>query len=98
MLKQTAYLLAFLLVSFAIFLTAEKIFSPAFEQCIEKRAQENIASSANYQPSGFGSVSAYLGCSGNVIDSHGNGITALATLMIAAFTWTLWIATTKQSE
>jgi len=51
------------------------------------------------QPSGYGTIlTSYVDCSGQFIDRHGVGITALATIIIAAFTCTLWIATGQQAQ
>lgn len=50
-------------------------------------------------PSVFSSdIGANIRCSGDFIDLHGSGITALATLVIAAFTGTLWRATSLQAS
>jgi hypothetical protein len=99
MLKSTAYLCGFLVVGLAFFVATERMVSPAFQQCIDKRTSEKVSNPANNKPASLRSVvSATVGCSGDFVDSHGSGITALATLMIAAFIWILWIATTKQSE
>lgn len=47
---------------------------------------------------GTGTLSAYVECSAAFLDHHGAGITALATIVIAAFTGTLWFATIRSTE
>jgi hypothetical protein len=79
---------------FLLFIALERGFSSSFEACInhegEKTAEEH---------SGLGStVGAYVHCTGSFIDNNNGGITALATLVIAAFTATLWLATSRQAE
>lgn len=43
-------------------------------------------------------IGVYLYCSGAFVNSNSGGITAIATLVIAAFTATLWYATNRQAE
>src|SRR5437870_1990535 len=88
--KQIAFLLAIFVVLCALFVTAERTFSPSFQQCITT-AEEN--------PSAFGvTVDSYVRCTVRILQSYEAVITALATIVIAAFTGTLWWATSKQAE
>ena len=81
------FTVATLLLLFA-FITLERGFSAAFNECLKQNATV-----------GFGPVvSAYIGCTGTFIDANSGGITALATLVIAAFTATLWLATSRQAK
>jgi hypothetical protein len=99
MVKQAAYLFGFLIVCFVTFATAERTFSPVFQQCIDKHDHVKKDGSANDKPASIGSVGvAYVACSGDFVDSHGSGISALATLIIAFFTCTLWVATSTQAR
>jgi hypothetical protein len=85
MLKSATSFLAFVIVILTIFLVSERTLSPSFSTCIAGG------------PSGFAAiVGAHVSCSGDLFERHGNGITALATLAIAAFTGTLWFATSQQ--
>lgn len=43
-------------------------------------------------------ISSYARCTGEFVDSHGGAITAVASLIIAAFTGTLWGATIRQGR
>jgi hypothetical protein len=99
MIRQTVIVFGFVILGLATFVVTEHSLSPVFQQCIDKRERKNITDSAKNEPCSLGSViGANVRCSGDFVDSHGSGITALATLMIAAFTWTLWIATTRQAD
>ena len=81
------FTVAMLLLLFA-FIALERGFSAAFNECLRQNAA-----------AGFGPVvSAYISCSGSFIDANSGGITALATLVIAAFTATLWVATSRQAK
>ena len=47
---------------------------------------------------GGSAVKAYVECSGAFLDQHGPAVTAVATIIIAAFTGTLWGATTRSNK
>ena len=82
MLKQPSYMFAFILLALAVFVAIEWTSSPFFQGCISKNDGAAIAS--------------YVRCSGHFIEGHGVGITALASIIVAAFTMTLWMATAKE--
>jgi hypothetical protein len=99
MLRQTAIVSAFIILGLAVFVATEHATSPVFQQCIDKHEHENVTESSDYSLASLGSIiGANVRCSGDFVDSHASGITALATLMIAAFTLTLWIATSQQAR
>lgn len=80
-----------------VFIACERLFSPSFKECIAKHQTYDESNSAKENPSGFlGAITAYAECSGDFIDKNNGSITALATIIIAAFTATLWRATTAQ--
>src|SRR5262249_3219710 len=83
--KQAIYFLASVLLLLAIFVAVERTSSPFFQSCISQRQNTNL-------------IISYINCSGLLIERHGVGITALATLIIAAFTCTLWLATNSQAQ
>lgn len=85
MLKQASYFLASMLVLLAIFVAAERTSSPFFEGCINQQQDVTF-------------VVRYVKCSGLFVERHGVGISALAAIIIAAFTCTLWLATTEQAR
>jgi hypothetical protein len=92
-LKKTLYPVTLLVILLFAFLLSEKTLSPVFQGCVNQQVQNSRADSAYNNP-----AIAYVRCSGVFIDRHGNGITALATIVIAAFTLTLWVASTRQAE
>jgi hypothetical protein len=90
--KHIATFFAFLLVLLALFVAAEKKFSPFFQSCI---GQQQMGADSN----DLGAViTHYTQCTGQFVDTHGVGIAALASLVIAAFTGTLWIASSRQGQ
>jgi hypothetical protein len=100
MLRQSIYFLASIIILLGIFVAVERTSSPFFQSCIndQQDAKTDTPPSKN-EPSGYGTVfTSYIACSGRFIEGHGVGITALATIVIAAFTATLWIATRQQAD
>jgi hypothetical protein len=87
--KQIAVLLAIFVVLCALFVVVERTFSPSFQQCIAA-AEEN--------PSAFGVTVSYARCTVRILQSYEAVITAVATIVIAAFTGTLWWATSRQAQ
>src|SRR5262249_44264813 len=91
-----ALILVFLL---GLFVATERSFSPNFEQCITSYQANNSSGVAEKSLPTFRVVfDSYVQCTGTFIDSNANAITAFATIIIAAFTCTLWIATSQQSH
>ena len=43
-------------------------------------------------------MQAFIVCLGSFLEHHDGAITALATIIIAAFTGTLWVATSSQGK
>jgi hypothetical protein len=72
-----------------LFIVLERNFSPSFEACIN-HDRETTADSTT--------LGVYVHCTGTFIADNNGAITALATLVIAAFTATLWFATNRQAE
>jgi hypothetical protein len=91
MLKYIATFFVLLLVFSAIFVTAEKKLSPFFQSCISEQQIDKDDSLGS-------TVTNYTRCTVRFVDGHGVGIIALASLVIAAFTGTLWIATIQQGQ
>jgi hypothetical protein len=93
--KSTIWLGGIVLGAFLIFGILTPIFSPTFQKCKAEYSQNKDSTSSEKDPTGFGMVG-YVECIGEFIDANDGGITALATIVIAAFTFTLWRATTEQ--
>lgn len=98
MLRQSAFFLVSMIVLLTSFVASERAFSPSFQVCISTDKNADKSSTSKKEPSSFGvTVTQYVRCTGRFIDSHGVGITALASIIIAAFTGTLWVATSRQA-
>jgi len=99
MLRQMGFFILTLVVLVAAFVFLENSFSPRFQQCVSQHSQNDSANPAEKFPSGLGAeLTAYVQCTGDFIDANDGAITALATAIIAAFTFTLWRATSEQSR
>jgi hypothetical protein len=99
MIRHFASFLAFFLLFIGAFVASERAFSPAFQQCIAAHENNNDGGSAEKNPSLFGvTIDRYVRCSGEFIEANKEAITALATVIIAAFTGTLWVATSRQAR
>jgi hypothetical protein len=89
MFKQTIMsilvVISLVIVSFAI----ERSLSPSFQACLGQPTSEAGTSGTT--------VRNYLYYSGNYLKDNSAGITALATLIVAVFTATLWVATHRQA-
>ena len=92
MIRNVASFLTVFIVLVGMFVFIERTFSTTFQQCVAKN-------SSAPQSSAFGvTVDSYVRCTGEFIDDNGEAITALATIVIAAFTFTLWVATSRQGQ
>src|SRR5260370_30698935 len=97
--KQIALLLATFVVLCALFVFVERTFSPSFQQCITSHDNEKTDSTPEKNPSAFGvTIDSYVRCTGRFVKAYEAAIAALATVIIAAFTGTLWIATSRQAQ
>ena len=97
MLRNVLAFVASATVALGIFLFAES-FSSSFQKCVSEQAGIERKESPKEHNSGVAVVIAYARCTAGFINAHNGGITALATLVIAAFTGTLWFATTAQAK
>ena len=99
MLRQMGIFLLILSGLIAAFVFLENSFSPRFQQCVTQHSQIDSANPSENQTAGFGvRLTAYAQCTGDFIDANDGTITALATAIIAAFTFTLWRATSEQGR
>jgi hypothetical protein len=81
----------------AIFVFAERAFSPTFQQCVATSNKQASASDENLSSLKI-AINNYVRCSARLVKIYEASITALATIIIAAFTGTLWIATSTQAK
>jgi hypothetical protein len=97
--RHTITFLLVLFVFVAAFLTVEKTSSPFFQSCISEEGGNKGGQDTKEGYAGIGPVIAvYVRCTGRFVEGHGVGITAIATIIIAAFTATLWGATRQQGS
>jgi hypothetical protein len=98
MLKQIFAFLTALIVGLSIFFLA-KNFSSSFQDCIShERSKEGQQTSKENNDSIVVVVISNARCTARFINEHNGAITALATIVIAAFTMTLWFATNQQAH
>jgi hypothetical protein len=97
MARLSAYVVLSFVVVLALFIASERAFSPSFNQCIARPEAEKEAAQDKEGPAPFGgAIGAYARCSGEFIEANRDSIAAFATLVIAAFTCTLWLTGASQ--
>jgi len=90
MVKQWAIFVAVFLALLTALVWSEHTFSPIFQQCVCESEQHNSDSTPEKQTAGYEVIAiANTQCTGSFLDAHSGGITALATVLIAALTATL---------
>ena len=99
MLRQSIVFSIFLVFLIGTSVGAERAFSLTFQSCVggNQKSDERVGPEKN-PPALASNITLYMQCSGIFLDQHGAGITALASVIIAAFTGTLWVATSRQAE
>jgi hypothetical protein len=99
MYKPIATIVASIIILLAALYYVESAFSPVFQNCIAKHKQsDEKTTNENDVASIIAAIDRNIPCSGEFIDAHSGAITALATIVIAAFSVTLWIATSTQAQ
>src|SRR5450631_3814823 len=97
--KQIGILFASLMIFTIALVGVERSFSPSFQQCVAASGNSDETNAKKEKDSAGGSaIYNYVRCTGQFLDESEGTITAIATIVIAAFTCTLWIATSKQGE
>src|SRR5436190_374383 len=96
--RQVAFLLATLILFVLALVFVERVFSPSFQQCINQNnsTKAGTADKETNAPSST-TIFNYVRCTGEFLDQSEGTVTAIATIVIAAFTCTLWIATSQQA-
>jgi hypothetical protein len=84
MIRSAVTFVVILLICLSLFALIGSEFSSSFQACLGLEA-----------PNPF---KAYPRCMGSFVQENNSAITALGTLVIAAFTGTLWIATNQQAR
>ena len=99
MAKPIIWVLLAIVAIGAIFVFVERAFSPTIQQCVATHQNNKQTSAAD--ESAFSlkiAMKDYVRCSARLVKVYEFSITALATIIIAAFTGTLWIATSTQAR
>jgi hypothetical protein len=91
--KMLAWPVFFLLLSSLIFVAT---LTPSYHQCTKER--EQAYSEQEQSSSEKNSVVRFVLCEGAAIDANSALLTAVATIFVAAFTLTLWRATSEQGR
>jgi hypothetical protein len=97
--QQAGVLLTSLIIFLLALVFVERSFSPTFQQCVGASGSTDKADATKEKNTASTSVVyKYVGCTGVFLDESEGTVTAIATIIIAAFTCTLWLATSKQGE
>ena len=98
--RGPATLVVCLLAGFLAFVAVESTFSPHFQACVAGAQDPYDSNPPEKHRPAFEprSATALVECSGGYINAYGTAISALGTLVIAAFTGTLWVATSRQAQ
>jgi hypothetical protein len=100
MLRSAAVFIVAIIVLLVAFYFAERSFSPAFQTCVEKHqaADSNRIAEDDITGRWISLVEHSIRCSGEFVEANSAAITALAAILVAAFTASLWIATGRQAK
>lgn len=82
----------------ALFVWSENEVARSFQSCVSEQRAQNSAERTNNQSQFITAVRAQVTCSLRLIDQHNGFFAALAAVAVAAFTFTLWIATDQQAR
>lgn len=98
MVKQFGLVAVALVVLIALFVAVETSFSDRFAQCKGAQSEQYKQGTAEKNETTLGrTIYIYVRCTGDFIEANEGSIAALAALIIAAFTATLWYATSAQA-
>jgi hypothetical protein len=100
MLRSAFVFVVSIIILLAAFYLAERFLSPVFQGCMEKHQAADSSRIADDDITGRGIslVENSIRCSGKFAEAHSAAITALAAILVAAFTATLWIAAGRQAN
>jgi hypothetical protein len=95
--KNSLIFLASFFIAIGIFAWAENHISPGFQSCASENATgQSIAQTKRLVVGNFLKTQAV--CSLSLVDRHNGFFAALAAIVVAAFTGTLWIATDRLAK
>ena len=100
MLRSASVFVVSIIILLAAFYVAERYLSPVFQGCMEKHqaADSNRIADDDITGRGISLVDNGIRCSGEFVEANSAAITALAAILAAAFTATLWIAAGRQAN
>jgi hypothetical protein len=99
MLRSASIFFAACVFFLSVFVWAENEFAHSFQSCVAKTRGQESSEHSNKQ--GYAVtviVRTQIDCSFRFIDQHNGFFAALAAMAVAAFTFTLWISTSKQAR
>src|SRR5262249_37295171 len=85
LIRTPVAVLLILFVGVAVFVWAES-FSSSFQSCMEQQIDRE----------GLALIISYSRCSARFVNEHSGGLSALASLVVAAFAFTLWLIASSQ--
>jgi hypothetical protein len=99
MLKDIVCAIVAMFFGLALLVTAENEIVPSFHTCISQKAAQQSAENADHKAPAIivtiGIIEIQALCSVRLVDRHPEFFATVATLAIATFTFTLWLATTR---
>jgi hypothetical protein len=99
MLRKGMIVLVSLAFVLTFFVWAENEIAQSFQTCVtEKAAKESSEHSRNQSNSVAVIIKTQALCSLRLVDAHNGFFAALAAILVAAFTFTLWIATDQLAK
>jgi hypothetical protein len=100
MLRSAAVFIVGIIILLAAFYFAERSFSPAFQACAAKHQAADPSRTPDDDVTGrwISLVENGVRCSGKFVEANSAAITALAAIIVAAFTASVWIATGHQAK
>lgn len=99
MLRKGLILLASLAFVLSFFIWAENEIAQSFQACIGEKAPKESSEHPNNQSNSITVVvKTQALCSLRLVDAHNGFFAALAAIAVAAFTFTLWVATDRLAK
>ena len=91
--------LGFAFILFLVLFVSIVFSAPSVQKCVEEHGRDDYTQQCDHLATRmFILVSVYTRCVGTFLNTYSNGLTAIATMIIAAFTATLWFTSKRQWE
>jgi hypothetical protein len=86
-------------VAITVFVWTENEIAPSFQACISQNTSDHSGENTKNNSPFIGTfIKDQAICTLRLVDKHNGFFAALAALIVACFTFTLWIATSKQAR